>query len=105
MSFFTKNKLNIRKTKIYSSNEEKINNNWEFHISTATWELLLGNFSPNQKSVTLPFLSQSPYLVGSGPFGPPTSPVAGLTPSGNSGSGSFSWAGWIFGWLSSFPII
>ena len=43
-----------------------------------------------QKSLTLPFLSQSPYLVGSGPFGPPFSPVWGLTPSGHSGSGSFS---------------
>ena len=33
-------------------------------------------YSPTrQKSVTRPFLSQSPYLVGSGPFGPPISPV------------------------------
>jgi len=32
--------------------------------------------------VTRPFLSQSPYLVGSGPLGPPISPVFGFTPPG-----------------------
>lgn len=46
-----------------------------------------------QKSVTLPFLSQSPYLVGSGPRGPPISPVFGLVLFGHSLSGSFSWYG------------
>lgn len=30
---------------------------------------------PNQKSEHLPFCSQSPYRVGSGPLGPPNSPV------------------------------
>lgn len=36
-----------------------------------------------QKSVTRPFLSQSPYLVGSRPRGPPFSPVSGFTSLGN----------------------
>ena len=49
-----------------------------------------------QKSDTLPFLSQSPYLVGSGPFGPPFSLVWGLTPPGHSGRGSFSASGCLF---------
>ena len=43
-----------------------------------------------QKSVTRPFLSQSPYLVGSGPRGPPISPVIGLTSLGKRSRGSCS---------------
>lgn len=43
-----------------------------------------------QKSVTLPFLSQSPYLVGSGPLGPPTSPVYGFVLFGYGSKGFLS---------------
>jgi len=45
---------------------------------------------PLQKSVTRPFLSQSPYRVGSGPRGPPISPVTGFVSLGNLSRGSFS---------------
>ena len=40
-----------------------------------TLNYLLSFSFHHQKSVTLPFRSQSPYRVGSGPLGPPTSPV------------------------------
>ena len=41
------------------------------------------SFQFHQKSMTLPLRSQSPYLVGSGPLGPPISPVEGFVFSGN----------------------
>jgi hypothetical protein len=50
---------------------------------------------PDQKSLTRPFRSQSPYRVGSGPFGPPISfgslgAGAGFGSGGGTGFGSLS---------------
>ena len=56
-----------------------------FNSRENSWNSYLRQFrlSSYQKSIHLPFLSQSPYLVGSGPLGPPFSPVTGFTSSGN----------------------
>lgn len=57
-------------------------------LDANSFDLKLGD-AP-QKSLTRPFLSQSPYLVGSGPVGPPISPLAGFVPSGKRANGSSS---------------
>jgi len=46
--------------------------------------------APAQKSLTRPFRSQSPYRVGSGPCGPPTS--GGKGGGGAAGLGVAAWA-------------
>ena len=55
--------------------------------STHAWTVLHGtntwSHTLPQKSTALPFLSQSPYLVGSGPLGPSISPVSGFVSLGN----------------------
>ena len=54
--------------------------------------------------MTRPLRSQSPYLVGSGPAGPPTSPVIGFTPPGCFFKGSFSAYGCVPSNCSNLPM-
>lgn len=70
-----------------------LNTHWKRHyrsIETKDLASVMKHCIRFQKSVTRPFLSQSPYRVGSGPRGPPISPVTGFLSSGNLSRGSCS---------------